>query len=72
MKSTFIEYGDTKMPVEVPDNATILTPEDLRQDPPKVDPYEATRKALEKPLGMPSLREWQNQARRPLFFALIG
>lgn len=57
MKSVFIEYGDTKMPVEVPDNATILTPEDLRQDPPKVDPYEATRRALENPLGMPPLRE---------------
>lgn len=46
MKSTYIEYGDAKMEIEVPNSATILTPDDLRQDPPAVDPYEATRKAL--------------------------
>jgi len=57
MKKTYIEYGDTMMEIEVPDSATILTPEDLRHDPPKVDPYEATRKALQNPLGMPPLRE---------------
>ncbi|MBA7493579.1 Lactate racemase [subsurface metagenome] len=57
MKSAFIEYGDTKMEVEVPDNAMILTPDDLEQDPPAIDPYETTRRALENPLRMPPLRE---------------
>lgn len=57
MKSAFIEYGDTKIEVELPDSAMILTPDDLRQDPPAVDPYEATRRALKNPLGMQSLRE---------------
>jgi len=57
MKSAFVEYGDTKTEVEVPDSAVILTPDDLRQDPPAVDPYEATRRALENPLGMLPLRE---------------
>jgi len=57
MKSAFIEYGDAKMEIEIPDSATILTPDDLKQDPPSVDPYEATRRALENPLGMPPLRE---------------
>jgi len=57
MKTTFIEYGDGMMKIEVPDDATILTPEDLRHDPPAVNPYEATREALENPLGMPPLKE---------------
>jgi nickel-dependent lactate racemase len=58
MKSTSIEYGDSIMQVVVPDDATILTPEDLRQDPQAVpDTYIATRKALENPLGMPPLKE---------------
>lgn len=57
MKSASVEYGDTKMEVEVPDTATILTPNDLRQDPSAVDPYQATKKALDNPLGMPPLRK---------------
>ena len=57
MKSTYIEYGDAKMEIEVSDSAMVLTPEDLRQDPPQVDPYEATGKALENPLGMPALKD---------------
>jgi len=57
MKTTFIEYGDGVMKIEVPDSATILSPNDLRHDPPAVDPFKATRDALENPLGMPPLRE---------------
>lgn len=44
------------MQIEVPDDATILSPEDLRHDPPAPDTYVATRKALENPLGMPPLK----------------
>jgi len=57
MKTVYVEYGDGKMEVEVPDNATILTPDDLRQDPPAVDPYKATQEALENPLDMLPLKE---------------
>ncbi|MEM4523274.1 MAG: lactate racemase domain-containing protein [Nitrososphaeria archaeon] len=57
MKSTFIEYGDSRMQIEVPDDATILSPEDLRHDPPAPDPYTAVRKALENPLGMSQLKD---------------
>lgn len=59
MKTALIEYGDTLMKIKVPDDATILTPEDLRKQepPPLKDPYEATRKALENPLGMPALKD---------------
>lgn len=64
MKSTAIEYGDGKMEVEVPDSATILTWDDLRQDPPAVDPYQATRQALDNPLGMPPLKELVNSKSR--------
>jgi len=45
------------MEIEVPDSATIMTPEDLRHDPPTVDPYQATQEAIENPLDMPPLKE---------------
>lgn len=57
MKTARIEYGDTQMRIRVPNDAAILTPKDLRQDPPAVDPYEATRRALENPLGMSPLKD---------------
>ncbi|HHW09097.1 MAG TPA: DUF2088 domain-containing protein [Firmicutes bacterium] len=56
-KRTFIEYGDGRMDIEVPAGATVLTWDDLRRDPPAVDPYAATRQALDHPLGMPPLKE---------------
>ncbi len=57
MKSCKIEYGDTMMEIEVPDSATILSPEDLRHDPPAVDPCKATLEALENPLNMSPLKK---------------
>lgn len=53
MKEVLVEYGDGKMPVEVPDSATIFHVGRDNSDPPEVDPYEATRQALANPLGMP-------------------
>jgi nickel-dependent lactate racemase len=57
MKTAKIEYGDSFMNIEVPDNAVIVRPETHYVDPPAVDPYEATRRALQKPLGIEPLRE---------------
>ncbi|MBC7325081.1 MAG: DUF2088 domain-containing protein, partial [Moorella sp. (in: Bacteria)] len=53
MQEVLLEYGDAKMPVEVPDTATIFQVGRDNVDPPEVDPYEATRQALANPLGMP-------------------
>jgi nickel-dependent lactate racemase len=60
MKETSINYGTGEMDIRVPDDATILTWKELRQDPPAVDPYKATEEALNNPLGMPPLKELAN------------
>jgi len=57
MKEVLITYGDGYMPAELPDTATIIRYKETYQDPPAVDPVEATRKALANPLGMPPLHE---------------
>ena len=57
MKQLLLDYGDGKMPVEVPDSATVVRHGESWEDPPEVDPVEATRRALAHPLGMPPLRE---------------
>lgn len=57
MKEVLVEYGDAKMPIEVPDTATIFHLGKDNIDPPEVDPWEATRQALAHPLEMPPLRE---------------
>jgi nickel-dependent lactate racemase len=57
MQKLDLDYGDTSMPVELPDSACVVRYGETYSDPPEVDPSEATRKALEKPLGSPPLRE---------------
>jgi lactate racemase len=57
MQDVLLDYGDTKMRVELPDSAVIVRYGKTYTDPPEVDPYEATRKALEKPLGFAPLKE---------------
>jgi len=52
-----LEYGDATMEVEVPDSALVFWPGRSHQDPPEVDPAEATRRALAAPLGLPPLRD---------------
>lgn len=51
MQKILLEYGDTRMPVELPDTACIVRYGQTYSDPPEVDPHEATRRALERPLG---------------------
>jgi lactate racemase len=57
MQEIDLDYGDGTMSVSVPDSATLVRYGQTFTDPPEVDPLEATRKALENPLGMKPLRE---------------
>lgn len=57
MQEVLLDYGDGKMRVELPDSAVVVRYGKTYTDPPEADPVEATRKALEKPLGFPPLRE---------------
>jgi len=57
MQEVLLDYGDELMTVQVPDSATVVRYGETYVDPAEVDPWEATRQALENPLGMPPLRE---------------
>lgn len=57
MKDILLDYGDTKMSVQLPDTATVVRYGETYTDPAEVDPVEATRAALLKPLGSPTLSE---------------
>ncbi|WP_273846767.1 lactate racemase domain-containing protein [Rubrobacter calidifluminis] len=58
MKRVRLEYGDSWMDVDVPENALIARPgEDFPEPEPLEDPVEATRNALSEPLGCPPIRE---------------
>jgi len=64
MKQVELEFGDGKMTVDLPDSATVVRAGETYVDPPAVDPYVATRQALDKPCGMPPLRELVNAKSR--------
>jgi hypothetical protein len=51
-----LDYGDDLMPVQLPESATVVRYGETHIDPPEVDPWAATRQALENPLGTPPLR----------------
>lgn len=57
MQEVILDYGDGVMPVNVPSSAMVVRYGQTFSDPPEVDPFEATRRALENPLGMKPLRE---------------
>lgn len=57
MQKVSLDYGEGRMQVELPDTATVVRYGQSYQDPPEVDPFEATRKALDNPLGLPPLKE---------------
>lgn len=57
MKDVLLDYGDSRMRVELPDSSVVVRYGETYTDPPEVDPREATRKALDKPLGFPPLKE---------------
>ncbi|MGB5987305.1 MAG: lactate racemase domain-containing protein, partial [Desulfobacterales bacterium] len=57
MQEVNLDYGDGKLVIELPDSATLFNLGRLDNDPPEVDPGEAVRRALAKPLGFPPLQE---------------
>jgi len=57
MQQVLLDYGDERIPVQMPDSATVVHYGETYVDPPEVDPWQATRQALENPVGMPPLRE---------------
>lgn len=57
MQEVILDFGDGKMGVSLPNAATVIRHGETYQDPPEVNPWEATRYALENPLGMLPLRE---------------
>ena len=42
---------------DLPKSSIVVHYGETYQDPPKINPYEATKNALEKPLGFPPLKE---------------
>jgi hypothetical protein len=53
-----LEYGDGAMDVDLPPGAVVVEPGSLYRDPePTEDPLVLTRRALERPLGLPPLRK---------------
>jgi nickel-dependent lactate racemase len=68
MANVLLDYGDGKMAVDLPDSATVVHYGQTYTDPPAVDPYAAVRRALEKPLGFPPLKELAGSGKK----AVIG
>jgi hypothetical protein len=60
MKEILIDYGDGKMPVNLPDTVTVVRYGDTYEDPASCDPFEATRQALNNPHDFPRLPEMVN------------
>jgi nickel-dependent lactate racemase len=64
MKEVLLDYGDSRMRVELPDTAVVVRYGETYVDPPSVDPAEATLAALQNPLGFPPLRELGGPAKK--------
>jgi nickel-dependent lactate racemase len=64
MQELLLDYGDSHLRVELPDSATVVRYGSTYQDPPEVDPAQATRQALQQPLGFPPLRELAGRGKR--------
>ena len=68
MENVLLDYGDGKMSVELPDNATVVRYGQTYVDPPETDAYAAVQRALETPLGFPPLRQMGGPTKK----AVIG
>lgn len=68
MQRVELDYGDSKMPVELPDTANVVRYKKTYDDPPAVDPYKAIRTALDNPVGLPPLRKLAGPGKK----AVIG
>ena len=57
MQMVKLDYGDSHLEVSLPDSAEVFRYGDEHNTLPSIDSREATRKALQNPLGFPPLRE---------------
>lgn len=57
MKNVRLDYGDKKMDIELPEDALVVRYKETYDDPPAIDPFIETRKALQNPLGCKPLKE---------------
>lgn len=58
MKQVRLEYGDTWMNIQVPEDAVIVDPGVMFDEPePLANPTEATKRALDNPLGSPPIEQ---------------
>jgi len=57
MKDVYLDYGLSKMPISLPESAVVVHYGETHIDPEAVDPFIATRAALDQPLGMPTLKD---------------
>jgi len=57
MKDVILDYGDELLSVQLPDSAHVVRYGQTYDDPPEIDPWQATRDALDNPLGLPPLHE---------------
>ena len=52
MQNVLLDYGESRMAVDLPETATVVRYGETYEDPPEVDPFATTRKALDNPLGL--------------------
>lgn len=57
MVEVALNYGDGTLRAELPDSAIVVEYGRTYEDPPRVDPHQATRAALQDPVGARPLRE---------------
>jgi len=57
MKSPYVFYRRRRMPFRIPEGWNLLTFADFEEERSMADPAALTRKALDEPVGCPSLRE---------------
>ena len=57
MQNVLLDYGESRMAVDLPETAAVVRYGETYEDPPEVDPFATTRKALDNPLGLAPLKE---------------
>jgi hypothetical protein len=63
MQEIDLDYGLSKLSVELPDSAIVVRYGHTYQDPPIIDPVIATKKALQEPLGISPLKDLAGQGK---------
>ena len=63
MQEIDLDYGLSKLSIELPDSAIVVRYGQTYQDPPTIDPVIATKKALQEPLGISPLKDLAGQGK---------